>query len=167
METRSFECRITKPPRLYHLAESVDPKPIQFRARGHDAWSNDLVQADDGSPFHFMCDYREVLALPWDLMIAHPVCTFLTNSAVRWMDHGRNAKRMRAMRHAAGVYAEVANAEHIPLRAIENPVMHSYARAKRLTHPSGTLKQDCYTHLCKPVGSNRISMIHTILPLLR
>lgn len=101
-----------------------------FRARGHDAWSNDLVQADDGSPFHFMCDYREVLALQWDLMIAHPVCTFLTNSAVRWMDNGRNVKRMRAMKHAAAVYAEVANAEHIPLRAIENPVMHSYARAE-------------------------------------
>lgn len=99
-----------------------------FRALGHDAWSNDLVPADDGSPHHFMCDYREVLRLPWDLMIAHPVCTFLTNSAVRWMDHGRNAKRMRAMRYAAAVYAEVALASHIPLRAIENPVMHSYAR---------------------------------------
>lgn len=99
-----------------------------FRALGHDAWSCDLVQADDGSPFHFVCDYREVLVMPWDLMVAHPVCTYLTNSAVRWMDGGHNAKRMRAMKHAAAVYAEVAGATHIPKMAIENPVMHRYAR---------------------------------------
>ena len=101
-----------------------------FRAVGCDAWSCDLVPADDGSLFHFVCDYREVLYMPWDLMVAHPVCTYLTNSAVRWMDGGANVKRMCAMRNAAAVYAEVAGATHIPKRAVENPVMHRYARAE-------------------------------------
>ena len=45
-----------------------------FRARGHDAWSCDLLPAEDGSPYHFQDDVLNVLAgdRPWSLMIAHP-----------------------------------------------------------------------------------------------
>lgn len=55
-----------------------------FRKRGHDAWSCDLLPADDGSRFHFECDVLSVLRLDWDLMVAHPPCTFLTMSGNRW-----------------------------------------------------------------------------------
>jgi len=53
-----------------------------FRARGCDAWSNDLVPADDDSIYHLVADattltYRHA----WGMMIAHPECTYLTNSA--------------------------------------------------------------------------------------
>lgn len=52
-----------------------------FRRLGHDAWSCDLLPADDNSPFHRQCDIREVVGEDWDLAIFHPSCTFLTCSA--------------------------------------------------------------------------------------
>lgn len=53
-----------------------------FRARGHDAWSCDLLPASDGSPFHHRGDVLEILrADDWQRLITHPPCTYLTNSA--------------------------------------------------------------------------------------
>lgn len=58
-----------------------------FRALGHDAWSCDLRASEDDSPFHLQCDIRDVLGAGWDLMIAHPYCTFNCNSGNRWFFH--------------------------------------------------------------------------------
>lgn len=55
-----------------------------FRARGHDAWSCDLLPARDGSPFHLQGDVTPFLTPDWDLMIAHPPCTHLAVSGARW-----------------------------------------------------------------------------------
>ena len=56
-----------------------------FRRRGHDAWSCDLLPADDGSTYHWRADAVEVAqGEPWDLMIAHPPCTHLAVSGARW-----------------------------------------------------------------------------------
>src|SRR5574337_1803017 len=49
-----------------------------FRRRGHDAWSCDLRNNEDESDFHIIGDALEITRhLPWDLMIAHPPCTYL------------------------------------------------------------------------------------------
>ena len=56
-----------------------------FAARGHDAWSCDLLPAEDGNRRHLQCNVKEVLDLGWDLVIAHPPCTRLCNSGVRWL----------------------------------------------------------------------------------
>ena len=48
-----------------------------FRARGHDAWSCDLLPAEDESPYHIQGDVLDVIDEGWDLMIAHPPCTHL------------------------------------------------------------------------------------------
>lgn len=53
-----------------------------FRAMGHDAWSCDLLPAEDGGE-HYHCDARHVLRDGWDLMIAHPPCTHLAVSGAR------------------------------------------------------------------------------------
>src|SRR5258708_11915592 len=54
-----------------------------FRTLGHDAYSCDLVPAEDGSPFHLKMDVRDALKRgPWDLFIVHPECRFLANSGV-------------------------------------------------------------------------------------
>lgn len=57
-----------------------------FRARGHDAWSCDILPAEDGDEHHYEAD--AVLMAdhggPWDLMIAHPPCTHLAVSGARW-----------------------------------------------------------------------------------
>lgn len=57
-----------------------------FRERGHSAWSCDVLPAADGSPFHFMRDVKEILeeSAEWDLIIAHPPCTYLTVAGNRY-----------------------------------------------------------------------------------
>ena len=55
-----------------------------FRKLGHDAWSCDLIPALDGSQYHIQGDVLAVLSNGWDLMIAHPPCTYLCVSGARW-----------------------------------------------------------------------------------
>jgi site-specific DNA-cytosine methylase len=55
-----------------------------FRANGHDAWSCDILPAEDDSPYHHQGDVRDILDGGWDLMIAHPPCTHLAVSGARW-----------------------------------------------------------------------------------
>lgn len=54
-----------------------------FKAKGHNAWSCDLLDTEIPGQ-HFICDVREILNDPWDLMIAHPPCTHLAVSGARW-----------------------------------------------------------------------------------
>ena len=54
-----------------------------FRRRGHDAWSCDLLPADDGSEYHIQGDCRKHLE-GWDLIVMHPPCTHLAVSGARW-----------------------------------------------------------------------------------
>lgn len=61
-----------------------------FRERGHDAWSCDLLPAEDGeTQFHYEGSVFEgplsaLYGMQWDLMIAHPPCTHLAVSGARW-----------------------------------------------------------------------------------
>lgn len=59
-----------------------------FRKRGHEAYSCDLLPADDDSPNHFQCDVRALLRLMppfwFDLFIVHPTCTYLCSSGLHW-----------------------------------------------------------------------------------
>jgi len=99
-----------------------------FIARGHDAVSCDLFPSEKPGP-HFIGDVRQILNIGWDLMIAHPPCTYLANSGVRWLyRHGSlNDERMREMIAASEFFKMLMNAP-IPHIAIENPIMHKYAR---------------------------------------
>lgn len=54
-----------------------------LRAVGHDAWSCDLIAADDGSPYHMQSDVLTILNEGWDAMIAFPECTYLCGSGIR------------------------------------------------------------------------------------
>ncbi len=54
-----------------------------FRKLGHDAWSCDLLPADDGSEFHFQCNFWEIVHRDWELGIFHPTCTYM-NGAAAW-----------------------------------------------------------------------------------
>lgn len=55
-----------------------------FRAQGYDAWSCDILPAEDGSRYHIQGDVRHVLDYGWDLMVAHPPCNHLASSGARW-----------------------------------------------------------------------------------
>jgi hypothetical protein len=90
-----------------------------FRAQGHDAWSCDLLPAEDKSPHHFQCDVFEAIAQKkWDLAIFHPPCTFLTSSGLHW-----NHKRPERAALTEESLVFVANLLDcgIPKIALENP----------------------------------------------
>ena len=104
-----------------------------FTARGHDAWSCDLLPAEDRSNRHIVGDARDLLDDGWDLlMVAHPPCTRLCNSGVRWLTTappGRTLADMWAeLETGAALFSAFWNAK-IPRIAVENPVMHRHAKA--------------------------------------
>lgn len=105
-----------------------------FLARGHDAWSCDLEPAETPSNRHMRCDVRDVLHLGWDLlMVAHPPCTRLTLSGVRWLHQpprGRDRASMWAELDAACDLFSTLLKAPIPRVAIENPIMHRHARER-------------------------------------
>lgn len=89
-----------------------------FRALGHDAWSCDILPADDGDEHHFCCNVEYVIAYkgPWDLMIAHPPCTHLAVSGARWF-----AAKQEEQRVAVNFFMSLVSC-HIERWCIENPV---------------------------------------------
>lgn len=105
-----------------------------FLARGLDAWSCDLLPAEDRSNHHITGDVREVLHDGWDLMVvAHPPCTRLCNSGVRWLSvppPGKTLPQMWAeLDEGAALFSDLWNAP-IPRVACENPVMHRHAKER-------------------------------------
>lgn len=105
-----------------------------FRDRGHDAWSCDLLDSEDSSPFHIKGDARELLVPGrWDLLIAHPPCTRLTASGVRWLfdpPKGKTLEQMWAdLEEGAALFGAFLNAP-VPRIAVENPVMHHHAQIR-------------------------------------
>lgn len=54
-----------------------------FRKRGHDAWSCDLLESEDESPFHMVRDAIDAIREGYDLVICHPPCTDLAVSGAR------------------------------------------------------------------------------------
>jgi len=93
-----------------------------FRARGHDAVSCDILGSECGEP-HIKGDARKILYDGWDLLIAHPPCTRLCNSGVRWL-HERNL--WGELREACELFLAFLGAP-IERIAVENPTMHKYA----------------------------------------
>lgn len=86
-----------------------------FMALGHDAWSCDLLPTERPGN-HLQCDVREVLGNGWDLMIAHPPCTFLAVSGARWF-----SSRLDQQVEALDFVNELLKAP-IGRIALENPV---------------------------------------------
>lgn len=106
-----------------------------FLDRGHDAWSCDVLPSDDLTNRHIQDDALEVLKMEsWDmLMVAHPPCTRLCNSGVRWLHKAPPGKTLAEMweqlDQGAELFSKLWNAD-VPRVAIENPVMHKYAKAR-------------------------------------
>ena len=88
-----------------------------FAARGHDAWSCDILPTERPGQ-HYQCDVREVLGMGWDLMIAHPPCTYLSYAGARWFKV--QPDRYDKAREAYKFVKMLADAE-VPKIAIENP----------------------------------------------
>ena len=94
-----------------------------FRLRGHDAWSCDFLSTDSPGQ-HYQGDVRDILYQDWDMIIAHPDCTYLTNSGVCWLH--KDKSRWEKLDSAAEFFKLFL--EHpCPKICIENPIPHKYA----------------------------------------
>lgn len=157
-----------------------------FLERGHDAWSCDILPTETNSNRHIQGDVREVLHDGWDLlMVAHPPCTRLCNSGVRWLSTpppGKTVDDMqRELAEGAALFSDCWNAP-IERICIENPVMHKHAKALIVNYQEfsqsvqpwqfghGEVKRTCFwlKNLPKLVPTNvvdgRTARVHRMPP---
>lgn len=74
--------------RILVACEESQAVTKELRALGHEAFSCDLLPCSGGHPeWHIQADVFEVIKLGWDIMIAHPPCTFLSSSGAGWLYH--------------------------------------------------------------------------------
>lgn len=104
-----------------------------FRAKGHEAYSVDLVPTESDPEFHIIDDAISIIySQHWDMLIAFPPCTYLANSSVSWLwvKHKgkivKNESRWENMEEAVKFFIALLNAP-IDKIAIENPLQHGYA----------------------------------------
>jgi hypothetical protein len=107
-----------------------------FIAKGHNAVSCDLLPTLSPGP-HIQGSVLDHLSDGWDLMVAHPPCTRLSNSGVRWL---KERNLWSELDDAIAFYNLLRDAP-ILKKCIENPVMHCHAKNilgqmnRQLVHP--------------------------------
>ena len=89
-----------------------------FRAAGHDALSCDLLPTDAPGP-HYQGDVADIINDGWDLMVAHPPCTYLCSSGLHW--NKRRPERAQMTEDALKFVQFLLDAP-IPRIALENPI---------------------------------------------
>lgn len=89
-----------------------------FIKRGHDAMSCDLLPTEVPGP-HYQGDVLSILDQGWDLMIAHPPCTYLCSSGLHW--NKRVEGRQKLTDESLDFVRNLLNAP-IPRIALENPI---------------------------------------------
>jgi hypothetical protein len=154
MQTTMFEMFDAHPDRPLKVLIGCEQSGVvrdAFNALGHDAWSCDLLAAEIPSNRHIVGDVRDVMNWDeWDLLaVMHPPCTRLCNSGVRWLtkapanrqpgypedwasmsEAARLAWMWEDLERGAALFSDVWNVPHIPMVAVENPVMHRHAKAR-------------------------------------
>ena len=110
-----------------------------FIAKGHEAWSCDLLDTEKPGQ-HIKGDVLEILEEGWDMMIAHPPCTYLCSSGLHWNKRvpGRDDKTHEAMLFVMNLMGDGFVAHGIPKIALENPVGRigtAYRKADQIIHP--------------------------------
>lgn len=109
--------------RILVACEESQAVTIELRRLGHEAYSCDIIECSGEHPeWHIQVDALELLKMQWDMIIAFPPCTYLTNAgAVRLRVNGEiNQERMAKAREAKKFFLSFYNApcSHI---AVENP----------------------------------------------
>ncbi len=158
-----------------------------FRAKGHKAYSCDILDCSGGYPeWHIKGDVVPVLGDRWDMILAFPPCTYLCNSGVRWLYTGgrgkiKNYERWGQMYAGCLFFNDILAADCGKI-VVENPRMHGHAEELinddgyllQYIHPwqhgHGETKATCLRikglHLLRPsnVVSGREARIHKMSP---
>ena len=130
--------------------------------KGVTAYSCDLEPAEDCSHLHYQADALQVLKMrAWDCVIAHPPCTRLCNSGVRWLAERNLWSDLETACAFFNAFKECA-----PFVAIENPIPHKYARSRigmysqvvqPYQHGHGETKATCFwLHNLPPLQPSNI-----------
>jgi hypothetical protein len=98
-----------------------------FRSLGHDAMSCDLLPSDAGGP-HYQGDVTDLLGDGWDLMVAHPPCTYLSVSGMHWTARGL---RDPELTDDALAFVRLLMSAPIPRIAVENPISVISSRIRK------------------------------------
>ena len=98
-----------------------------FRAKGHDAWSCDLLPTDGDARWHVQGDVFDIITDGWDLMVAHPPCTHLSVSGARWFKD-----KLVEQAEALDFVRRLLDAS-IPRIALENPISIISSRIRKPT----------------------------------
>ena len=115
---------------------------IEMRKLGHEAYSCDTEPCSGGHPeWHLQQDVTPLLKEKWDMIIAHPPCTYLTVTGNRWFNierYGDKAiQRIKSQKEAIKFFMEFANAD-CEKTAIENPIgimSTNYRKPNQVIHP--------------------------------
>jgi len=127
--------------RILIACEESQTVTKEFRKLGFEAYSCDILLCSGGHPeWHYQQDVLPLLSEKWDLIIAHPPCTYLTVTGNKWMKpefKDRFPNRQKQREEAINFFMEFINApcEHI---AVENPVgimSTVYRKADQYIHP--------------------------------
>lgn len=114
----------------------------EMRKKGHEAYSCDIQECSGGHPeWHIQGDAIALLERGWDMLIAFPPCTYLSNAGIRWFNeerYGEKARqRKRDREEALQFFLAFMNAP-IPKVCVENPVGYpnsQYRKPDQIIHP--------------------------------
>lgn len=170
--------------RILLACEFSDTISSRLRARGHDVKSCDLLPSEGPPEFHYQGDIFDIINDGWDMMIAHPPCTYLTNSGVchlwnkptcDYAEKTVNNERWVNMMEGAAFFKRLWDAP-IHKICIENPIPHKYAVANigskytQIVQPwmFGHMEQKAtclwLKNLPPLVGTNNVYREMTLLP---
>lgn len=110
--------------RILVACEESQAVTKELRRLGHEAYSCDIQECSGGHPeWHLKVNALELLKMKWDMIIAHPPCTYLTNAGARWLyaGHKLNEDRFQKGLQAKAFFMAFFNANCQRI-AIENPV---------------------------------------------
>ena len=110
-----------------------------FAKLGHDAWSCDLLDTDIPSSKHYKGDVFDIINDGFDMMIAHPPCTYLTNAGARFLYPKKilNLERLQQGMDAKDFFMKLLNS-NIPKICIENPIsskIFELPKYSQIIHP--------------------------------
>ena len=114
------------PPRVLVVGETSGTVAGMFLLAGADVATCDLKPTETPHIPHFQGDASHIQDQGWDLVIAHPPCTYLSNAGLVWLY--RDPDRVEQLKQAAQTFNRMAAAD-APFVAIENPKMHRFATA--------------------------------------
>lgn len=110
--------------RILVACEESQAVTIELRNLGHEAYSCDLEPCSGGHPeWHLQADALELLKLRWDMILAFPPCTYLSNAGNRWLyqDGQLNRERYQKGLEAKAFFLRFLEAD-CPKVAVENPI---------------------------------------------